>query len=64
MLFINNCVFKCYVKNKIMLGITDMILDNLETLCETQHHFFLVTYRNKEGVGVPAAKQTRDQGVI
>lgn len=40
MLFINNCVFKCYVENKIMLGITDTILDNLETLCETQHLFF------------------------
>lgn len=46
-----------------MLGITDVILDNLATVCENQH-LFLVTYRNKEGVGVPGAKRMRDRGVI
>lgn len=46
-----------------MLGITDLILDNLATLCENQH-LFLVIYRNKEGVGVPGAKWMMDPGVI
>jgi len=46
-----------------MLGITDVILDNLVTLCENQH-LFLVTYRNNKGVGVPGAKWMRDQGVL
>lgn len=63
MLFISNCIFKCHVKSKIMLGITDLILDNLATLCENQH-LFLVIYRNKEGVGVPGAKWMMDPGVI
>lgn len=46
-----------------MLGITDVILDSLVTLCENQH-LFLVIYRNKEGVGVLGAKRLRDRGVI
>lgn len=62
-MFINNCIFKCNVKSEIMLGITDVILDSLVTLCENQH-LFLVIYRNKEGVGVLGAKRLRDQGVI
>lgn len=50
--FINNCNFKCHGKGRIGLGITDVILDNLETLCAKQL-LFLVTYRNKEAVRVP-----------
>lgn len=41
-----------------MLGITDVILDNLAIVWKPAP--ILVTYRNKEGVGVPGGKRMRD----
>lgn len=60
MLFINNCIFKCHIKIRILLGTIAAILDNLATVSADISQLAAAI----GGVGVPGAQLMREQGVI
>lgn len=59
-LFINNCIFKCHIKIRILLGTIAAILDNLATVSADISQLAAAI----GGVGVPGAQLMREQGVI